>query len=90
MEIKLNNLIPLVQDQNIAIIIDKVYCGTKESFSMEIMRGGRLRGCRKEYIEWLNSLNLNVSSIGFVNEDAQGNKNLLCIHCAPIEVKQHD
>lgn len=81
---KLNDIIPLVKMEKLAIFAE-IDCGTKESFTVEIQRGNRLQGCRPEYLEWLNKLDLDVKSISFCEEDVCGNKHMLCIHCDKIK-----
>ena len=81
---KLNDLIPLVANEKLAIFVD-IDCGTAESFTVEIQRGNRLISCRPEYMEWLTELNLDVRSISYCEEDTLGNKNMLCLHCDKIK-----
>lgn len=62
--------------------------GTAESFVIEIMRGGRPRGWRPEYIDWLRSLDLKVRTVGAGGVDETGkNHDVICFHCEPIELR---
>lgn len=81
---KLKDIIPLVKMEKLAIFME-IDCGTKESFTVEIQRGNRLGGCRPEYLEWLEKLDLDVKSISFCEEDTSGNRHMLCIHCDKIK-----
>ena len=81
---KLKDIIPLVKMERLAIFME-IDCGTKESFTVEIQRGNRLGGCRPEYLEWLEKLDLDVKSISFCEEDTSGNRHMLCIHCGKIK-----
>lgn len=70
----------MFDSENIAVFMD-VDVGTKEIFSVEIMRGQRAGRWRAEYGEWLYALDLEVRHIGATNKDACGNLNLICFHC---------
>ena len=83
----LEELYPSISPFTKILIMTKLETGTAESFDIEITRGGRAGGCRKEYYDWLFSLGLEVECLTVCAQDASGNKELLCIHCKPIKLK---
>lgn len=83
----LEELYKIVPDYTKVLIRAGIDTGTKETFEVEIERGGRKGGCRKEYYEWLFSLGLEVDHIGACAEDVLGNKEMLTIHCKPLKLK---
>ena len=85
---KLTEVLNYVNNGTKLLITVALDAGTKESFAVEIMRGNRAGGWRKEYLDWLEALNLEVKSLSACAEDTAGNKDMLCIRCIPIRVKK--
>ena len=86
MDLTLKDIFEHTWPQTNLLIYFKLDCGTKESFNVELCRGERRTGWRKEYYDWLEGLNLEVDKINVCKKDTLGNEELLCIECKPLKV----
>ena len=83
----LEELYKIVPDYTKVLIRAGIDTGTKETFEVEIERGGQKGGRRAEYYEWLFSLGLEVDHFGTCGENILGGKEMLTIHCKPLKLK---
>ena len=83
---KLDELLSVAPHSKLLIMVG-LDAGTKETFDVTIVRGDRNGGWRPEFREWLSALNLEVDRVGACSEDADGNKDLLCVFCKPIKIE---
>lgn len=64
--------------------------GLEQTYDVEIVRGIRNGSWTPEYQKWLRHLDLEVERVGTTDEDARGNKHLLCIRCKKKRVVSID
>ena len=80
----------VINGENLLVYV-KLDVGTKESYEVEIMRGCRNNintpGWTEDYKDWLEAMNLEVKTVSSCKQDTCGNKDLLCISCKTIKIK---
>lgn len=82
----LNNVLKHVLSGTNLLVFVELDAGTKQNFTVTIMRGQRFGDLSQEFSEWLEALNLEVDHISACKEDVNGNKDMLSIFCKPIKV----